>query len=74
VTTGLPIIGALFTASVLSITGTATMDIGSVSATALEKGFSQTYVMAGLFMCLAVVLGIWNVWISVRDENLKDHG
>ncbi|HMB31560.1 MAG TPA: hypothetical protein VKN82_07035, partial [Desulfohalobiaceae bacterium] len=68
VTTGLPIIGALFTASVLSVTKTAKMDIGSVSAKALETGFSHTYQIAGIFMCLAACIGVWSLWLSIRDK------
>ncbi len=71
VTTGLPIIGALFTASVLSVTGTSRMDIGSVSARALESGFFHTFQIAGLFMCLAAALGVWSLWISIRDKRRK---
>ncbi len=66
VTTGLPIIGAIFTAAVLSITGAESMDISSVAGKAINMGFNHTFYLAGLFMLLPVFLSAAAFWHSKR--------
>ena len=67
VTTGLPIIGAVFTAAVLSITGAQTMDISTVAAEAINKGFNHTFYLAGFFMAIPAILGAVSLWYSKRE-------
>ncbi|MFP4168450.1 MAG: MFS transporter [Desulfonatronovibrionaceae bacterium] len=64
VTTGIPLVGTLFTALILSTTGTASMDISSVSASAISYGFSRTYLWMGFFMLLPVILGGISLWYA----------
>lgn len=64
VTTGIPLVGTLFTALILSATGTASMDISSVSASAISYGLSRTYFWMGFFMLLPVILGGISLWYA----------
>ncbi len=64
VTTGLPIIGALFTTSVLGITGAESMNIGAVAPDALRMGFDRTFYLAGMFMILPLLLSGISLWYS----------
>jgi EmrB/QacA subfamily drug resistance transporter len=66
VTTGLPIVGATFTFFVLSITGADSMDISQVSAQAIQFGFGRTFLLAGVFMTLPVLLGALSLWYSKK--------
>ncbi|MFW6414849.1 MAG: MFS transporter [Thermodesulfobacteriota bacterium] len=66
VTTGLPIVGTVFTASILGITGEQSLDISTVAPKAINTGFGQTFFLAGIFMTLPALLGGWGLWHSRR--------
>ena len=59
-----PIIGALFTTSVLGITGAESMNIGAVAPDALRMGFDRTFYLAGMFMILPLLLSGISLWYS----------
>ena len=65
VTTGLPIIGTIFTLSVLGFIGSDSMNIATVAPQAIQAGFDHTFLLAGLFMIPPAMLGI----IALRHPN-----
>lgn len=66
VTTGLPIVGVVFTAAVLNFTGAQSLDINSVAPEALKAGFDRTFLLAEMFMIFPAILSAISLWYSKR--------
>jgi hypothetical protein len=70
-TTGLPLMGALFTALMLASSGLgAGTDVSNAPPAALVAGINGTYRFAALFIFGALVLATAALWIDSRKQRL----
>ncbi|MCX7976224.1 MAG: MFS transporter [Bellilinea sp.] len=71
-TTGLPLMGALFTASVLTAGGlTAGTDITTAGAAALVGGLQRTYHIAAGFILTSTLIAVLAIWVDQRRKKLQ---
>lgn len=66
VTTGLPIVGVVFTAVVLNFSGAQSLNISSMAPEALKAGFDRTFLLAGIFMIFPAILSAISLGYSKR--------
>ena len=68
-TTGIPLIGAIFTASVLSVSSIPGIhSISDAEPAALVSGIQQTFQIAALFILASTLIAILALWIDHRRK------
>ncbi len=72
VTTGVPLVGSLFTAFTLAMTGTKSMDIRSATPPAISAAFNTTFFWLGIFMCLPVIVGGGCLWYACINQGTDE--
>jgi len=71
-TTGLPLMGSLFSASVLAAGGLpAGTDITSAGAQALVGGLQRTYHIAAAFILTSTLIAVLAIWVDQRRKKLQ---
>lgn len=68
-TTGIPLVGSLFTAMSLAAVGAQAMDIEALPSSALVAGLSGTYRVTGSLVLVAAGLAFFALWKEKKEGN-----